>query len=69
LSTEFCLWITTFWKKPQAAEKVTASMVAMLVISDNISPGPADQTIEPITMLGVLRGSKTVHQVIADWIR
>jgi hypothetical protein len=41
----------------------------MLVISDDVSPELASETIESVKVLGVLRASKTVHQALADRIQ
>jgi Arc/MetJ-type ribon-helix-helix transcriptional regulator len=56
-------------KRRAANEKVSASVVGMLVISDDVSPELASETIESIKVLGVLRASKAVRQALADRIR
>jgi Arc/MetJ-type ribon-helix-helix transcriptional regulator len=56
-------------KRRAVNEKVSASVVGMLVISDDVSPELASETIESIKVLGVLRASKAVRQVLADRIR
>jgi Arc/MetJ-type ribon-helix-helix transcriptional regulator len=55
-------------KRRAANEKVSASVVGMLVISDDVSPELASETIESIKVLGVLRASKAVRQALADRI-
>ena len=56
-------------KRRAKNEKVSASVVGMLVISDDVSPELASETIESIKVLGVLRASKAVRQVLADRIK
>jgi Arc/MetJ-type ribon-helix-helix transcriptional regulator len=56
-------------KRRAANEKVSASVLGMLIIADDITPELASETIESIKVLGVLRASKAVRQALADRIR
>jgi Arc/MetJ-type ribon-helix-helix transcriptional regulator len=56
-------------KRRAANEKVSASVLGMLIIADDITPELASETIESVKVLGVLRASKAVRQALSDRIR
>jgi Arc/MetJ-type ribon-helix-helix transcriptional regulator len=55
-------------KRRAANEKVVASVLGLLIIDDDVSPELAQDTIESLKILGVLRANKTVREAIADRI-
>jgi len=55
-------------KRRKAGERLAIRVVGMLVISDDISPELAQETIESIKVFGTFRANKAVKKALADRI-
>jgi len=56
-------------KRRAANEKVSISVLGILVIDDDVSPELARETIKSVKVLGSLRASKAVREALADRIQ
>ncbi|MEM7331188.1 MAG: CopG family transcriptional regulator [Chloroflexota bacterium] len=53
-------------KRLDKNEKISAFVVGMLLIEDNVEPELADAVFESIQVYGVFRANKSVKQILAD---
>ncbi len=56
-------------KRMAKNEKVSAFVVGMLMIEDDVEPELADAVFESIQVYGVFKASKAVKQVLADRVK
>lgn len=56
-------------KRLAKGERLKITVVGMFMLSDDVSPELADQTIESVEVYGVFRANKAVKAVLADRTR